>query len=81
MFDLTAFFIDFSNEVVSFCPAFIAGNPCAAVLFGLSVYQLHSCHIYRFYPFYVDGKLNIRELERVCGLIRSTVYKYLVLME
>ena len=36
---------------------------------------------YRHYPAYVKGELNISELERVCGLSRTTVYKYVGMLE
>ena len=32
---------------------------------------------YRHYPAYKSGALNVSELARVCGLSRTTVYKYL----
>ena len=35
----------------------------------------------RHYPAYKKGKLNISELSRVCDLSRTTVYKYLSLVE
>ena len=31
----------------------------------------------RHYPAYKSGKLNVSELARVCDLSRTTVYKYL----
>lgn len=34
----------------------------------------------RHYPDFVNGKLNISELARVCELSRPTVYKYLRLL-
>jgi len=36
---------------------------------------------YRHYPSYKNGQLNISELARVCGLSRTTVYKYVELVE
>lgn len=36
---------------------------------------------YRHYPSYKNGQLNISELARVCGLSRTTVYKYVRLAE
>lgn len=36
---------------------------------------------YRHYPAFVKGELNVSELARVCGLSRTTVYKYLSLLE
>lgn len=36
--------------------------------------------LFRHYPMYVAGKMNVSELTRVCGLSRPTVYKYLKLM-
>ncbi len=35
----------------------------------------------RHYPAYCSGKLNISELSRVCNLSRTTVYKYIDLLE
>ena len=35
----------------------------------------------RHYPAYKNGQLNISELARVCDLSRTTVYKYLSLLE
>ena len=35
----------------------------------------------RHYPSLMNGKMNVSELARVCGLSRPTVYKYLKLME
>ncbi len=32
---------------------------------------------YRHYPSFVRGDLNIAELARVCGMSRTTVYKYI----
>ena len=32
---------------------------------------------YKHYPAFVAGTMNLTELARVCGLYRSTVYKYL----
>jgi len=36
---------------------------------------------YRHYPSYKSGQLNVSELARVCDLSRSTVYKYIELLE
>ena len=36
---------------------------------------------YRHYPTYVSGDLNISELARVCGMSRTTVYKYIDFLE
>ena len=33
------------------------------------------------YPAYKSGQLNVSELARVCDLSRTTVYKYLSLLE
>ena len=33
------------------------------------------------YPSYENGKLNVSELARVCDLSRTTVYKYIALLE
>ena len=35
----------------------------------------------RHYPAYKNGQLNISELARVCDLSRTTVYKYIGLLE
>ena len=35
----------------------------------------------RHYPAYKKGQLNVSELARVCGLSRTTVYKYIALLE
>ena len=35
----------------------------------------------RHYPAYKKGKLNVTELARVCDLSRTTVYKYIELLE
>ncbi len=35
---------------------------------------------YRHYPAFKNGSLNVSELARVCGLSRTTVYKYLSLL-
>ncbi len=35
----------------------------------------------RHYPAYKSGSLNLSELARVCGLSRTTVYKYIGLLE
>ena len=35
----------------------------------------------RHYPAYKNGSLNISELARVCGISRTTVYKYLSLLD
>ena len=35
----------------------------------------------RHYPTYKNGRLNISELARVCDLSRTTVYKYISLLE
>ena len=35
----------------------------------------------RHYPAYKNGQLNISELARVCDLSRTTVYRYLTLLE
>ena len=34
----------------------------------------------KHYPAFVDGKMNVSEMARVCGLSRPTVYKYLKLI-
>ena len=35
----------------------------------------------RHYPAYKKGQLNITELSRVCDLSRTTIYKYISLLE
>ena len=35
----------------------------------------------RHYPAYKSGQLNITELSRVCDLSRTTIYKYISLLE
>ena len=35
----------------------------------------------RHYPAYKSGQLNLSELARVCDLSRTTVYKYIYLLE
>lgn len=35
----------------------------------------------RHYPAYKNGSLNISELAKVCGISRTTVYKYISLLE
>ena len=35
---------------------------------------------YKHYPAFMNGKMNVSELARVCGLSRPTVYKYLKMM-
>ena len=35
----------------------------------------------RYYPAYKSGHLNISELARVCDLSRTTIYKYITLLE
>ena len=34
----------------------------------------------KHYPAFVDGKMNVSEMARVCGVSRPTVYKYLKLI-
>lgn len=36
---------------------------------------------YRHYPSYMSGNLNVAELARVCDMSRTTVYKYLKMLE
>ena len=38
-------------------------------------------NFYKHYPSYAAGNLNVSEFARVCGLSRTTVYKYLSLLE
>lgn len=35
----------------------------------------------RHYPAYKAGRLNVSELARVCGISRTTAYKYIGLLE
>ena len=35
---------------------------------------------HKHYPAFVEGKMNVSELARICGLSRPTVYKYLKLL-
>ena len=35
----------------------------------------------RHYPAYKRGQLNVSELARVCNISRTTVYKYIGLLE
>ena len=35
----------------------------------------------RHYPSYVGGKMNLSELARICGFSRTTVYKYMTILE
>ena len=35
----------------------------------------------KHYAIFVEGKMNVSELARVCGLSRPTVYKYMKMME
>lgn len=37
--------------------------------------------VLRHYPAYKSGHLNISELSRVCDLSRTTIYKYISLLE
>ena len=39
------------------------------------------CAFLRHYPAYRKGALNVSELTRVCGVSRTTVYKYIGLLE
>ena len=36
---------------------------------------------FRHYPAYKSGGLNVSELARVCNMSRTTVYKYISLLE
>ena len=36
---------------------------------------------YRHYPAYKNGQLNVSELARVCGISRTTVYKYIEIID
>ena len=36
---------------------------------------------FKHYANFMEGKMNVSELARVCGLSRPTVYKYLKMME
>ena len=46
----------------------------------VTVDDVPSCFL-RHYPSYKAGKLNVSELARVCDLSRTTVYKYISLLE
>ena len=46
----------------------------------VSVEDLPSAFL-RHYPAYQKGALNVSELARVCGVSRTTVYKYIGLLE
>ena len=35
---------------------------------------------HKHYPVFIEGKMNVSELARICGLSRPTVYKYLHLI-
>ena len=35
----------------------------------------------KHYSIFMEGKMNVSELARVCGLSRPTVYKYMKMME
>ena len=35
----------------------------------------------RHYPAYKNGQLNVSELARICDISRTTVYKYIGLLE
>lgn len=49
------------------------GRPCTTELDIPAIF-------YRHYPAYASGHLNLSEFARVCGLSRTTVYKYLKLI-
>lgn len=36
---------------------------------------------YRHYPAYKNGQLNVSELARVCDMSRTTIYKYIEILE
>ena len=36
---------------------------------------------FRHYPSYKEGKLNVSELARICCLSRTTIYKYIAIIE
>jgi len=38
-------------------------------------------NFYRHYAAYKNGHLNLSELARVCGISRTTAYKYISLLE
>ena len=38
-------------------------------------------NFYRHYPSYKSGQFNLTELARVCGISRTTAYKYISLLE
>lgn len=45
-----------------------------------TVEDIPACFL-RHYPAYQKGKLNLSELARVCGISRTTAYKYIGLLE
>lgn len=36
---------------------------------------------YKYYPMFNNGKINVSEFARLCGLTRATIYKYLKVIE
>ena len=42
--------------------------------------DIPSCFL-KHYAIFMEGKMNVSELARVCGLSRPTVYKYMKMME
>lgn len=36
---------------------------------------------YKYYPMFNNGKINVSEFARLCGLTRATIYKYLKIIE
>lgn len=35
----------------------------------------------KYYSMYKNGEINVSELSRLCGMSRTTIYKYIVLLE
>lgn len=36
---------------------------------------------YKYYPMFCNGKINLSEFARLCGMTRATIYKYLNIVE
>lgn len=36
---------------------------------------------YKYYPMFCNGKINVSEFARLCGMTRATIYKYLNIVE
>jgi hypothetical protein len=57
-----------------------ASSGQSQVYFKLTIDDLPTGFL-RHYPSFKAGKLNLSELARVCDLSRTTVYKYISLLE